>query len=265
MADLGISEFTFGYAFISEQIRKRWGNVVSVPIFPSLIKERGLGYDVELPLKGKTCYYQFKTSELLKSANSKFIRDGTYTGEYYRIKLHKMFNNNQHRMLWKLSQKEKNTYYVAPECSNLKVFNDAFLNGKVTDYSRLIPLKNCNNYADSDSNQHYITYQEGNPAFYQHSEVSEKKESILGKNIGDLYNDMVKDFKTIDSQLSDEILSNVLEFSIYSIDKELLDYELLKNLSVKTETTYDKLSLAANILWALHGILMVMIGEESKG
>ena len=134
MADLGISEFTFGYAFISEQIRKKWGNIVSVPIFPSLIKERGLGYDVELPLEGKTCYYQFKTSELLKSANSKFIRDGTYTGEYYRIKLHKMFNNNQHRMLWKLSQKEKNTYYVAPECTDLKAFNYAFLNGKVTDY-----------------------------------------------------------------------------------------------------------------------------------
>ena len=71
MAVLGISEFTFGFAFVSEQIRENWGKIVSIPIFPSLIREKNVGYDVELPMKGKTFYYQFKTSELLSRTNSK--------------------------------------------------------------------------------------------------------------------------------------------------------------------------------------------------
>ena len=264
MADLGISEFTFGYAFVSEQIMNNWGNIVSVPIFPSLIKERKLGYDVKLPLKGKTFYYQFKTSELFRSKNSKYIKDGTYSGSYYRIKLHKMFNNNQHRMLWSLSQTERDTYYVAPECTDFLAFNNAFLHSKVTHCSRLIPLINCINYASSDSDQHYITYTKGSSAFYQHSETSEKKESILGKDMRDLYVRRVNDFERIDDKFINKIISTVRKLSEDYVEYEVFFHYYFDYLLDKAEEAYDKLSLTAKFLWASHGILMTIIGEETK-
>lgn len=263
MADLGISEFTFGFAFVSEQIRKNWGKIVSLPIFPSLIREKSVGYDVELPMKGKTFYYQFKTSELLRRKNSKYIRDGTYSGSYYRIKLHRMFNNNQHRMLKNLSRIEKDTYYVAPECADLRNFNDAFLNGKVTDQSRLIPLINCNDYAISDSDQHYITFEPGNSGFHQHSEISERKESILGINMGELYASRVKDFEAIDEKFSNKVTSNVIQLSKDNQGKKLFNYESIDNILSEAKTIYDRLALSANILWTLYGIVMAIVGEES--
>lgn len=264
MADLGISEFTFGYAFIHEQINILWKDISSIPIFPSLIEEKKVGWDVKLPLKGKALYYQIKTSELLKNANSKYIKDGTYSGPYYRIKLHKMFNNKQHRMLWKLSQTEKDTYYVAPECANIHTFNKAFLDGKVTDYSRLIPLTKCHNYDSNDSNQHFITYEGGNKTFHQHSKKSESRESILGKNLRDLYRDRQQDFKPINSEFSDKIISNVLELSEYYEESRFFNNESFNKLLGKADTTYQKLSLSASILWAFYGIFMVIIGDESR-
>ena len=261
MADLGISEFTFGYAFLYEQTSKNWGSVVSIPILPSLYNEKKLGYDAKLPLKGKTFYYQFKTSELLKSSNSKYIKEGPYSGPYYRIKLHRAFNNNQHRILRELSKTEKDTYYVAPECTDIAIFNEAFLDGKVIDHSRLIPLEDCKDYQPTDRKQHYITYQDGQKVFCQFSERNERKESILGKNLKDLYTSRVNDFKKIDEEFSNRIASNVEKLSLDYPANKLFNYESVHNSLVQAEGVYAKLVVSAKILWALHNILMVIIGE----
>jgi hypothetical protein len=48
MATIGISEFTFGYAFLYEQTRKNWTNLKAAPVLPSLQKEKDAGWDAEL-------------------------------------------------------------------------------------------------------------------------------------------------------------------------------------------------------------------------
>jgi len=43
MAEIGISEFTFGYAFLYEQSQANWGGLTAAPILPSLQQEELLG------------------------------------------------------------------------------------------------------------------------------------------------------------------------------------------------------------------------------
>ena len=58
MAITGISEFSFGYAFLYEQTRRNWGTLRAAPILPSLQKEADEGWDANLPTHGVDYYYQ---------------------------------------------------------------------------------------------------------------------------------------------------------------------------------------------------------------
>src|SRR5688500_339979 len=104
MIAVGISEFTFGYAFLFEQTQRAWANLSAAPVLPSLQQENEEGWDARLPLHGIDFYYQFKLSEYLMRKNASFMKDGTYTNPYYRISLHRRENNKQHRRLRQLAQ-----------------------------------------------------------------------------------------------------------------------------------------------------------------
>jgi hypothetical protein len=94
MAPLGISEFTFGYAFLYEQTHANWGKLKAVPVLPSLQQEKAAGWDAHLPLVGTDYYYQFKLSEYPRRSNAKYISDKTYSGPYYRLSLHRKDGNH---------------------------------------------------------------------------------------------------------------------------------------------------------------------------
>src|SRR5215813_6718110 len=138
MVALGVSEFTFGYAFLYEQTQRSWQELRAVPILPSLQQEASKGWDAKLPLTGTDFYYQFKLSEYLSRGNAKYIDDGTYTGPYFRSALHRAKNNRQHQRLREHAQNNPNTYYVAPEVVTLDEFNSAFLGSQLTDRCRMI-------------------------------------------------------------------------------------------------------------------------------
>jgi hypothetical protein len=99
MVSIGISEFTFGFAFLHEQTIAQWDGLTAAPILPSLQQEASAGWDAHIPLEGEAFFYQFKLTDYLFRSNATFIRDGTYSGPYYRIDLHKRNYNNQHRLL----------------------------------------------------------------------------------------------------------------------------------------------------------------------
>jgi len=106
MADLGISEFAFGYAFPFEQTSKKCGILKAYSLFQTLKQESRLRYDVEFPLKsGITLYYRFKLNECPQRSNCKFARDRTYNSLYYRIKLHKLNSNLQQKLHCYLTKK----------------------------------------------------------------------------------------------------------------------------------------------------------------
>ena len=99
MVAIGISEFTFGYAFLFEQTQRNWANLKAAPILPSL--------------------YQFR-------GNASYLRDGTFNKPYYRFTFHSRDNYRQHRRLRELAASNANTYYVAPEFNDLPTFNAIF-------------------------------------------------------------------------------------------------------------------------------------------
>jgi len=263
MVELGISEFTFGYAFLYEQTLRNWGSLVAAPILPSLQQETVQGWDARLPRRGCDFYYQFKLSDRLERANARFIMDGTYGAPYYRIKLHARYFNRQHRMLWQHARLNQNTYYVSPEFTTIEKFNQAFLTNTITEHSRLIPLRQCMNYSPNDSEQHYITYQERNPSFLQHSKASQHEGSRTGKELEEIYNESRQSWQPIDKEFADRILDQTREkLDILADEGYLPDFgRILKEVP---EDRAGKLLLSAKVLSVVFGVSMVIIGERGE-
>ncbi|MCL4322922.1 MAG: hypothetical protein M1498_00505 [Candidatus Thermoplasmatota archaeon] len=266
MADIGLSEFSFGYAFLHEQTLRKWGRVIGVPILPSLRGEAKLGWDVKLPTKGKAFYYQFKLSERFSRSNSKFIADGTYSSSYYKIALHKANNNQQHRRLWELAQVAGNeeTYYVAPEVHSSEIFEDAFLNRKVIENSRLIPLRECENYDPDDKEQHYITFKYGEKDFIQHSSQKKRSGSILGKNLIHIYDQKLPNFDPINDDFTrrlvktvEDSVSEIIDLKKMSIVKKLIEERQPDNVS-------SELNYIANLLLSAFDLSLVIVGESQS-
>jgi hypothetical protein len=265
MVELGISEFTFGYAFLYEQTLKKWGSLVAAPVLPSLRKETEENWDAKLPMRGCAFYYQFKLSDHLERGNARFIVDGTYAEPYYRIKLYARNFNRQHRMLWQHAQSNQYTYYVAPEFATIKNFNKAFLSNTITKNSRLIPLDQCANYSWYDSEQHYITYQENDSGFHQHSKASRHEESRSGKELERIYYESRQSWRPINEEFADTILEQTKEKLIVLSKEEryLSDFLGLLEENVPQDRA-GKLLLSAKVLSVVFGVSMVIIGERAE-
>ena len=203
MASVGISEFTFGYAFLYEQTHAHWNGLRAAPILPSLQQEQEQGWDAHLPTNAVDFYYQFKLTDYLSRSNASFIADGTYATPYYRISLHRKDNNRQHQRLRDHCHVNPHTYYVAPEFNSADDFHAAFLARQLTGQSRIIPVVDCDDINDAD--QHYITFQHGNVGWTQHSEAKRRDRSYLGKDIHGLYRESHKDWKRVSRRFAKDL------------------------------------------------------------
>jgi hypothetical protein len=183
--EIGISEFTLGYAFLFEQTQASWSGLRAAPILPSLQHEEQHGWDAKLPVNGTDFYYQFKLSDYLSRGNARYIQDGTYNRPYYRFSLHRRNNNRQHQRLRRHRLTNPNTYYVAPQFNSIEEFNSRFLAWQITGSSRIIPLTLCDDVADGD--WHCITFQRDNAAWTFHSEPRWHERSYTGKDLEHVY------------------------------------------------------------------------------
>jgi hypothetical protein len=203
MVAIGISEFTFGYAFLYEQTHANWHNLRAAPILPSLQQEQEEGWDAHLPLVGTDFYYQFKLSEYLSRGNASFIADGTYVSPYYRLSLHRKDNNRQHRRLREHAAVNPNTFYVAPEFNAIEDFHAAYLARQLTQRSRLIPVSDCDDI--NDGGQHHITFQSGNTAWLQHSERKRHERSFLGRDLEDVFRTTEGRWRALNRDFGEEL------------------------------------------------------------
>lgn len=208
MAKIGISEFTFGFAFLYEQTQANWTGLQAAPVLPSLHSEKDLGWDAKLPVRGVDFYYQFKLSDRLSRGNSLHIRDGTYSAPYLRFALHPKDQNNQHQRLRGLALANPHTYYVAPEFDSVEGFNTAFLAGAVKDGSRMINLGDCDDIYDGG--QHYITFQEGVGGFHQHSEAVWHERSFVGRDLEGIYRATEDDWRLLDKSYAEELFDRTV-------------------------------------------------------
>jgi len=265
MASLGISEFTFGYAFLYEQTRRNWADLQAVPILPSLQQENDLGWDAKLPLTGTTYYFQFKLAEYLTRANAKHIKDGTYGSGYYRVYLHKHGNNNQHRSLRKLCQACAETYYVAPETADLTTFNQAYLAERLTDQTRLIPLIECDDIIDGE--QHYFTYESGDIAWTQWSQAKRHGKSTLGRDLEKQFRSSRDKWRELDRGFAAGLFQQASEAARELIDESrpvqvrpllpLLDFD------PGGHTRAETLSRTSQVLAAFFGVIPLVVGERA--
>lgn len=269
MASLGISEFTFGYAFLHEQTTRNWGGLRVAPVLPSLQKEYEEGWDAHLPLFGADYYYQFKLTDYLHGHMASFRKDGTYGGPYYRISLHKNDFNRQHRRLKLLSEKNKHTYYVAPEVNEIDDFNSAFLNSTLTECSRLIPLTECDAISDQDSEQHFITFEESKIQWNFHSDRKCKVKSYLGKNMSKFYKESESEFRALDKNYANEIFERIQEDSWRVIEseekKQRIELEKimpLLDLPNSARTRGRLLWRTSKILSALFGATLLFVSPD---
>lgn len=262
MSITGISEFTFGFAFLFEQANRTWDGLRSVPILPSLQDEAGKGWDAKLPTAGTDYYYQFKLSDYLFAKHAKFIKDGTYNAPYFRIALHRKVQNRQHKRLREHCVAHPETYYVAPEFSELDAFNDSFLARDITENSRLIPLADCDDI--NDGAQHYITYQLGSADWEQHSDPKRHTRSESGKNLERLYRRSVDQWEPINRGYADElfertrgeVLENIRRFG----DREEPVSRLLNRPA--EPSTHALIQRTAELVSVYYGATMVLVGSE---
>lgn len=264
MAAIGISEFTFGYAFLYEQTHANWGNLQAAPVLPNLQQEQQEGWDAHLPLNATDFYYQFKLSDHLSRKNAKYMSDGTYAGPYYRLAFHRKDNNRQHQRLRNHAAANPNTYYVAPEFTDTDDFNAAFLARQLTAQSRMIPVVDCDDVADGD--QHYITFQEGQPGWIQHSERKNHGRSFFGRDLEKLYRGSERHWRSVNKPYATELFERAAHVVRAVLEKEarrtfqaalpLLDF------NPNQAKRGDILIHTSQILSVFLGVTMVLVGTR---
>lgn len=264
MAEIGISEFTFGYAFLYEQTLANWGDLKAAPVLPSLQQEEEQGWDARLPLNGTDFYYQFKLSDYLWRGNATYLRDGTYNSSYYRFWLHQRNNNQQHRRLRQHSLANPNTYYVAPQFNSIEEFNRRFLARQITANCRIIPATLCDDIADGD--RHCITFQRGNAAWIIHSEPRRRDKSFTGDELAGLYRRSSHQWHRIDIGFAERIFERTRDFARRIIAEEepqraQLVRPLLDEAPARRERR-DLLLRTADILSATLGVTLVLVGSR---
>lgn len=262
MVEIGISEFTFGYAFLFEQTQANWGNLRAAPVLPSLQQEEQQGWDARLPLNGIDFYYQFKLSDYLQRGNATYIRNGTYNSPYYRIWLHRRNYNQQHRRLRQHCVVNRNTYYAAPEFNSIEEFNTRFLARQITTNCRIIPLTMCGDINEGD--QHCITFQRGDPAWILHSEPRRHEKSFTGEELGTLYRQSFNQWQPIDLAFTERLLEKTRETARRMIAEEEPERaQLVRPLLDEAPAGHERrdfLLRTADILSATLGLTLVLVG-----
>jgi hypothetical protein len=167
-------------------------------------------------------------------------------------------------VLWRHAQSNQNTYYVAPEFAAIDDFNQAFLSNTITEHSRLIPLRQCNNYPAYDSEQHYITYQDNDSGFRQHSKPSRHEKSRSGKELERIYDESRQSWRPINEEFADKILEQTKEKLHILVDEGYLpDVGRILEDRVPQDRA-GKLLLSAKVLSVVFGVTIVIIGEREE-
>ena len=157
---LGYTEFSFGYAFTENLVRSTANRPAGAPVFPNLIQEGQLGYDVQIDFPGCPLYFQYKLPELMVRNSAAEIKKHALSGlvvPFFRMALMRNDLSAQHRNLISLENRSPNSvFYAAPCLSSLREFNDAYNSANVHRRSVLFSPKEIGPLLDSK--QHVIAY-----------------------------------------------------------------------------------------------------------
>lgn len=128
-----ISEFSYGYALTREIVQKCSTGLTGAPVFPSLIAEGYLGYDLELPIVGNPVFLQFKLSDYMVRSTAEGADKVPIP--HYRMHLRPLKHSKQHELLLALEKKGRKVFYAAPEFHSSEDLNEAYLRNEMIERS----------------------------------------------------------------------------------------------------------------------------------
>ncbi len=178
----GYTEFSYGYAFTENLIRSSDIGPAAAPMFPNLIQEAKLGYDIKINYPAKVLFFQFKIPEIIvrrTSSQNYLCRSGRLRIPFFRMPLMPIKASDQHARLVQLNDSlTDSVFYSSPELRNITEFDEAYRNINVHVSSALFSPSEIGRIPDND--KHFVVYNEYAPWAFFCSEPAEiKKRNIL--------------------------------------------------------------------------------------
>ncbi len=157
---LKFTEFSYGYAFTENLIRSSATGPAAAPVFPNLVQEGQLGYDMKIDFPGVPLFFQFKLPERMVRHSAKEISIFQLQGlsvPFFRMPLMQCNHSDQHALLIKCEKQFKNlVFYASPRLDGLESFNDAYVQAKVHLHSVLFSPKDIGRLPDKK--KHWVSY-----------------------------------------------------------------------------------------------------------
>jgi hypothetical protein len=190
---VGYTEFSFAYAFTENLIRSRAFAPTGAPVFPNLVQEAQLGFDVRIDLPAAPVFFQYKLPELM-TRNSAFEIVGgqcpRLTTDFFRITLMRRDWSDQHKHLiaWE-GRYPGLVFYATPCLPTCAAFNQAYVSCGVAQNATLFSPAEIGPLPDDKV--HTIAYRPGLPVGYFCSEPK----LISAQNIDGLAGRIAESFR----------------------------------------------------------------------
>lgn len=130
MVKVGYTEFSYGYAFTENLIRSSSTAPTGAPVFPNLVQEAQLGFDINVNFPGVPLFFQFKLPEIMRKSTAFEIANWNCPGlrvPFFRIALMRRNLSRQHELLIELEQRYPNgVFYAAPHLAGIHDFDRAY-------------------------------------------------------------------------------------------------------------------------------------------
>lgn len=157
---LNFTEFSYGYAFTENLIRRSSSGPANAPVFPNLVQEAKLGYDVKIDLPGLPLFFQFKLPEIMVRDTAKEIAHLRLPGlavPFFRMALMRRNLSDQHANLILLENQFPGfVFYAAPAIADDEAFNGAYTRAEVHLQSVLFSPNNIGDLPDNEA--HSVSY-----------------------------------------------------------------------------------------------------------
>lgn len=217
---LGYTEFSYGYAFTENLIRSSPTGPATAPMFPNLVQEAKLGYDVRVDLPGAPLYFQFKLPTLLTRDTAREIVDrlAGLSVNFFRMPLMRKDKSDQHKHLIDLERRRPNAvFYASPLMETVDDFNRAYAAAAVHAESAYFSPIDIGPLPDSA--EHSVSYKRSSAIAWRCSEprkvtqlrfsdVIAKAQDDLSKRDGERLEDSVRKIREeVDPLLPRELLS----------------------------------------------------------
>jgi hypothetical protein len=183
------SEFSYGYALTEDLIIGQGTTVSIAPIFPSLIEEGQIGFDVLLERNGIPLFLQFKLAHHIVRRTAFEVRNGFFEPPLYRMHLRCRDETNQHSLLLDLESEGNEVYYSAPAFHLREQLDEAYRLRHVWDRSFQIKPSEIGALSQED---HHVSFQKPGQWRVFSAESSRGGESLDSKAVS---NNLARDLR----------------------------------------------------------------------